>query len=81
MITEENFDINFYLSLTDNPSDEVEEINDNEIENNEEEDYDEDDSYDYDDWNEMSSERGAYESDEDYEERQEDLDNFLDGFL
>lgn len=81
MVTTEDFDLNFYMSLQDNPSDKVEDSENNALENDYEEDEDDDDGYDNDEWNEMSPEREFYESDEDYEERMEDLDNFLDGYL
>ena len=45
-----------------------EEFEDNEIENEEME------------WSQTSWERASFESDEDYQERMEDLGNFLDGF-
>ncbi len=53
---------------------------DEEDESENEYDYDEDETQESMEWSEMSSERGSHESDEDYEERMEDLDNFSDRF-
>lgn len=46
------------------------------------EDYEEDEENEEDlEWSQTSWDRNPYESDEDYEERMEDLDNMLDGWL
>ena len=53
---------------------------DEEDESEDKYDYDDDETQESMEWSEMSSERGSHESDEDYEERMEDLDNFSDRF-
>lgn len=48
--------------------------------NNDDDDNNDDDNND-DDWSQTSWERGDDETNEDYEDRMEDLDNYLDGIL
>lgn len=51
----------------------------NEYDHNEDKHSDEDDENEL-GWSQTSRERNSYETDEDYQERMEDLDNYMDGF-
>lgn len=68
--------INLY-SILAHSNDDQNRLNKENENSKDEEEYEDDSSNG---WSEMSWERGGEESDEDYNERMEDLNNFLDNF-